>query len=121
MAGSTHCRTTLSGSRPASIETGRVVDLDLHRLRATPNCAPALGIGPETADLDALAQRIERRPVEQYLGARRELLGRGQRIDQASGKDVDQLDFRIADEEPPRLPDSHGRLHREPDPARRPA
>ena len=44
------------------------------------------------------------------------MLGRGQRIDQAPGKDVDQLYFRIAYEEPPRLPDGHGRLHREADP-----
>ncbi len=75
--------------------------------------APALGIDPKLADLDPVAQRFERRPIEQHLGPRREVLGRGQCVDQSPCEDVDELNVRVADEEAPRRPDGDGGLHRE--------
>ncbi len=69
-----------------------------------------------SVDLDAVAERLQRRLLEDDLVAVREVLGGGQQVDQAPGEDVDPLHVRVADEEAPRRADGHRDLHRQPHP-----
>ena len=78
---------------------------------------PAVGLGdPRLADLDPVAERLERRPVEHHVALFRVELGRRQVVDELPREDVDELDVGIADDEPLGHADGDADLQRQPDP-----
>ncbi|HUH92076.1 MAG TPA: hypothetical protein VL742_02880 [Casimicrobiaceae bacterium] len=68
-------------------------------------------------DLRSIADGFERRAFENHFAP----FGDGERVDQSSREDVHELDFRIADDETPRVARRDCHLHRQPHarPARR--
>ena len=76
---------------------------------------PALAVQTPLADLDAVAERLERRLLEHHLALLGVPLRDSELVDQTSGENVDQLELGIADHEAPRSADGNRHLHREAD------
>ena len=65
------------------------------------------------------AERFQRGLIQHHLASIRVVLGVRQRVDQPPGKNVDQLNVGVADDEAPGSPHGHRDLHREPHAGRR--
>ena len=113
-AGSSHSLTTPSGSGSSFPADGRLLD----RHGEAPGDAelpPVVFLDPQLADLDAIAQRLHGRRMQDDLALLRLVLGRRQLVDDAPGEDVDPLHGGIADLEAAGRPDGDGDLDREVD------
>ncbi len=82
--------------------------------RDDPDGAAALAVQAELADLDPVAERLERGLLQHDLVLAGLVLGGGKLVDEGSGENVDQLDLGVADDE------SSGRAHRDCDLEREP-
>ena len=65
------------------------------------------------ADHDAIAQGIQRRLIQNHLSRHGVVLRGRKGVDQATGKNIDQLHVRITDDEPARRSHGDSGLHRE--------
>ena len=72
-----------------------------------------LPVSTQLGQLDAIAQRLDRRGVEHDLALLGVVLGGGEVVHQPAGQHVDQLDVGIADDEASGVADSDRHLHPE--------
>ena len=79
-----------------------------HSYRST-----GLLVDPHLGDLGPVVERLERGFVENDLALLGEVLGACETVDETSREDVDQLDVRVADYEPPGRADGDRDLHGE--------
>ena len=76
---------------------------------------PFSAIGPLLAEFDPVAERRDRRGIEHDLALVGVVLGFGQVVDQPPGEHVDELDLRVADDEPASRSRRNGDLQRKAD------
>ncbi len=77
--------------------------------------APGRVVRPRLGQADPVAERRDRGRVEDDLALVGMVLGLGEVVDEVAGEDVDQLDRRVADDEPPSIADRNRDLDSEPD------